>query len=912
MNSIWPQLEPLLAKVQKPARYIGCEDGAQRPDHHPDQVAWLLIYPDTYEIGLPNQGLQILYEILNERADARGRADLRPVDRPRGAAARRTACRCSRSTPTGRPATSTCWPSTCRPSSSTPTCSTASTWPACRCGRPTAAPSIRWSSPAATAPTTPSRSPTSSTWSCSATARRSVSEITEVVGRVEGGGPHRGLARAGAARAGPGPGRLRAVDVRGHLRRASTWSRSPRAIPDVPARVEKRTIADLADWPYPKQPARARSPRSCTTGSTSRSSGAAPGAAASARPGMITRPVRERPADQVRTMIAEGLRRTGYDEVALTSLSTADFCGIERGRGRHRQRPDLRRPGRRCRCPACGSTPSRSGIAAEIQKARRTGLTFAPEAGTWRMRQVINKLIPEEDLYGAVESAFSQGWRRMKLYFLTGLPTETDEDTLGIAELARRCVEIGRRHTQGRVGHGVGRRVRAQAVHAVPVVRPEHGRRAAAQDQPAARRHRAAAGACSSSGTTRRPRWSRASSAAATAGSARSSRTCGARGGTFQEWSEHFDLDLWVDAMAAPRAVDRLVRPPPPHRGRGAAVGPHLGRPAPGLPLAGLARRPGRARASRTAAGPRATTAGPAPATASSTSWPRPRRRPVAARAPARTWPGGGSPVTPCPVAAWAVRAVMRVRIRFTKLGKVRFTSHRDVARAVGAGAAPGRAARGLHRGLLAPSQGALRAGPADRPRVAGRVPRRRLPRRRRAPSSTSAALAELAQPAAARRHRRAGRGGRRRARDVAAAGGHQLHVDASRCTASTLDDGRRRPSAPARWPPSARRSPGSARATTSPTTSGPTSSTCRHRPDPGVPRRRATGSSPRRRPARRRAGHPAPGAAAGRAGRGPRARTVSEGRVCRTHQWITRDGARQEPLPAGATSATHALGWAS
>ena len=62
------------------------------------------------------------------------------------------------------------------------------------------------------------------------------------------------------------------------------------------------------------------------------------------------------------------------------------------------------------------------------------------------MRQVINKLIREEDLYGAVESAYSQGWRRMKLYFLTGLPTETDEDTLGIAELGRNCVELGRKH----------------------------------------------------------------------------------------------------------------------------------------------------------------------------------------------------------------------------------------------------------------------------------------------------------------------------------------------------------------------------------------------------------------------------------------------------------------------------------
>src|SRR3954449_5885955 len=70
MSSLWPRIEPLLAKVQKPARYIGCEDGAQAPVHAPGTVAWLLVYPDTYEVGLPNQGLQILYEILNERDDA--------------------------------------------------------------------------------------------------------------------------------------------------------------------------------------------------------------------------------------------------------------------------------------------------------------------------------------------------------------------------------------------------------------------------------------------------------------------------------------------------------------------------------------------------------------------------------------------------------------------------------------------------------------------------------------------------------------------------------------------------------------------------------------------------------------------------------------------------------------------------
>ncbi len=70
MENLWPRIEQLLAQVSKPARYIGGEQGARHPVHGQGKVAWLLVYPDTYEIGLPNQGLQILYEILNERPDA--------------------------------------------------------------------------------------------------------------------------------------------------------------------------------------------------------------------------------------------------------------------------------------------------------------------------------------------------------------------------------------------------------------------------------------------------------------------------------------------------------------------------------------------------------------------------------------------------------------------------------------------------------------------------------------------------------------------------------------------------------------------------------------------------------------------------------------------------------------------------
>ena len=117
---------------------------------------------------------------------------------------------------------------------------------------------------------------------------------------------------------------------------------------------------------------------------------------------MITRPVRERPADQVRTMVEDGLRRTGYDEVALTSLSSADFSGID-GLVADLVNEQNGRGNVGLSLPSLRVDAFTVGIASEIQKVKRTGLTFAPEAGTWRMRQVINKMITEEDLANAVE-----------------------------------------------------------------------------------------------------------------------------------------------------------------------------------------------------------------------------------------------------------------------------------------------------------------------------------------------------------------------------------------------------------------------------------------------------------------------------------------------------------------------------
>jgi radical SAM superfamily enzyme YgiQ (UPF0313 family) len=265
--------------------------------------------------------------------------------------------------------------------------------------------------------------------------------------------------------------------------------------------------------------------------------------------GMITRPVRERPAEQVLQMASAGLARTGYDEVSLTSLSSADFSGIDATVQGIIDDPA-------CRGQVSVSLPSLRvdaftvGVASQIQKVRRTGLTFAPEAGTWRMRQVINKLIREEDLYGAVESAFSQGWQRVKLYFLTGLPTETDEETLGIAELARNCVSIGRQHKKGAsvtasVGGFVpkpqtpfqwfGQATVGELQHRIGLLRD------------AVRRDRGV-----------NLRWHDPKATLAEGINSRGDRRLGPvieevwrRGGVFQEWSEHFSVDLWTDAMAA-------------------------------------------------------------------------------------------------------------------------------------------------------------------------------------------------------------------------------------------------------------------------------------------------------------------------------------------------------------------------
>lgn len=155
--------------------------------------------------------------------------------------------------------------------------------------------------------------------------------------------------------------------------------------------------------------------------------------------GMMYRPVRERSADNVVDAVVRGLAETGYDEVSLTSLSTTDhsqIADILERLNRHYEGTGVRISIPSQRLDSFGAR-----MADLVAGQKKGGLTFAPEAGTQRLRDVINKNVTEDDLFGAVDAAFAAGWRRCKLYFMIGLPTETDEDVKGIARLVQQVYD---------------------------------------------------------------------------------------------------------------------------------------------------------------------------------------------------------------------------------------------------------------------------------------------------------------------------------------------------------------------------------------------------------------------------------------------------------------------------------------
>lgn len=156
--------------------------------------------------------------------------------------------------------------------------------------------------------------------------------------------------------------------------------------------------------------------------------------------GFIYRPFREKSTDTVCRQAKSLCESTGYEEISLSSLSTSDFSDIDNMLAKMTEYTEGEKVS--LALPSMRIDRFSEDIVEQLQKVRRTGLTFAPEAGTQRLRDVINKNITEDEIMNACRIAFMAGYSQVKLYFMMGLPTETDEDILGISGLAMRIADI--------------------------------------------------------------------------------------------------------------------------------------------------------------------------------------------------------------------------------------------------------------------------------------------------------------------------------------------------------------------------------------------------------------------------------------------------------------------------------------
>ncbi len=215
-----------------------------------------------------------------------------------------------------------------------------------------------------------------------------------------------------------------------------------------PAAIRKRVVADLDRAYFPESPvlpymnivhdrAVLEVMRGCQRGCRF------------CHAGMVYRPVRERSIETLQRQADRQLASTGYEEISLTSLSTLDYSGVDQlvkglvGAYQHQ--------GTGVSLPSLRVDAFSVELANEVQKVRKTTLTLAPEAGTQRLRDSINKNVSEEQLLEAVKAAFQSGWLSIKLYFMIGLPGETERDLLGILDLLEKVRDLGDQYARRKV-----------------------------------------------------------------------------------------------------------------------------------------------------------------------------------------------------------------------------------------------------------------------------------------------------------------------------------------------------------------------------------------------------------------------------------------------------------------------------
>ena len=548
-QAVWPRLEKILPFVDRPARYIGSEIGLTPPRHSDDLVNFLLVFPDTYEIGKSNLGLQILYEIVNEQPEMSAERAYAPwVDLE--ALMRKTGIPLF-SVDNHLPAAAfdviamTC-PSELVYTNVLNLIDLA--------GFAVRASDRKPTDPLVIAGGHAVHNPEPLAEFLDAVAIGDGEELIIEIGRAVGRFKERARRASTVGEVASLKdsllrelARIEGVYVPSLYRvtyddRGELVGIEPKA-EEVPAVVERRTVVSLADFPYPKNPLVPLTEvvhdrldievfRGCTRGCRF------------CQAGMITRPVRERPRDQVERMVVEGLEKTGYEDVSLLSLSSADYSNVDSLAASLMDKMQCSRIS--LSLPSLRVDAFTVGLASQIQRVKKTGLTFAPEAGTWRMRKVINKLITDADLIGAVEAAFSQGWQRVKLYFMIGLPTETDEDVKAIGILGNEVARIGKRYT---------RRPSVTVSVGTFVPKPHTPFQWAAQVEPEEARRRVELIKSVGLDACVKLKWHDPYASCVEALLSRGDRRVGdviesvfRKGGTFQEWSERFDYELWVES----------------------------------------------------------------------------------------------------------------------------------------------------------------------------------------------------------------------------------------------------------------------------------------------------------------------------------------------------------------------------